>query len=138
MNSVQLVGRLTKDPQISYTSQTNTAVAVFILAVDRPTKEKQTDFPRVKVYGKQAENVEKYVHKGSMVGISGSIETGSYEKDGNKVYFTDVIASRVEFISNGKKQAENANKAASDANNEQHDVEEQIDGFEAIDEDVPF
>lgn len=126
MNNVILVGRLTKDPDIRYTAKTNTAVATFNIAIDRMGDG--ADFPRVRVIGKQAENVEKYVKKGSMVGIEGRLETGEYESDGRKVYYTDVIANRVEFISTGKKHAENA---------KQEPVEAQ-ESFESVDEDVPF
>ncbi len=133
MNSVELTGRLTREPQISYTSGTNTCVAVFAIAVDRPSKEKQADYPRIRVYGKQAENVEKFVHKGSMIGVEGSIETGSYEKDGQTVYYTDVVAKRVEFINTTQKQAESAEKQAPAVQEQQ-----QIDDFEELDEDVPF
>lgn len=134
MNRVELIGRTTADPEIRYTSTTNTAIATFTLAVDRPTKEKQTDFIRIKVLGKQAENCEKYLKKGRMIGIEGSIETGDYESDGKKVYFTDVLASRVQFIEWGEKTPERAQKEPQNANQE----EEQIDGFEELDEDAPF
>lgn len=133
MNRVELIGHLTADPEVRYTSATNTAIATFTVAIDRPTKDKQTDFPRVKVIGKAAENCEKYLKKGRLVGIEGSIETGDYESNGKKVYFTDVLASRVEFIDWGEKTAERAQKEPQGANEG-----EQIDGFEAIDEDVPF
>ena len=92
-NCVFLIGRLTADPEVRYTSATNTAIAAFTVAVNRPTKEKQTDFPRIKVIGRQAENCEKYLKKGRMVAVEGSIETGDYESNGKKVYFTDVLAS---------------------------------------------
>lgn len=133
MNRVELIGHLTADPEVRYTSATNTAIATFTVAIDRPTKDKQTDFPRVKVIGKAAENCEKYLKKGRLVGIEGSIETGDYESNGKKVYFTDVLASRVEFIDWGEKTAERAQKEPQNANEG-----EQIDGFEAVDEDVPF
>lgn len=133
MNRVELIGRTTADPEVRYTSATNTAIATFTVAVNRPTKEKQTDFIRVKVIGKQAENCEKYLKKGRLVGIEGSIETGDYESNGEKVYFTNVLASRVEFIDWGEKTAEKAQKEPQDASEG-----EQIDGFEAMDEDVPF
>lgn len=125
MNCVQLVGRLAKDPK-----QGNGVVSITV-AVDRPTQEKATDFPQVKVFGKQAETVMRYLRKGSQVAVIGSIETGKYDRNGETVYFTDVIAHRVEFVSGGAKQAETDEKRASNA-------PEQIDGFEAIDEDVPF
>lgn len=133
MNRAELIGRLTADPEVRYTSATNMAVATFTLAVDRPVKDKKTDFIRIKVLGKPAENCEKYLKKGRMVGIEGSIETGDYESNGKKVYFTDVKASRVEFIDWGEKTAQGPQKGP-----QNEPKEEQIDGFEAIDEDVPF
>ena len=133
MNRVELIGHLTADPEVRYTSATNTAIATFTVAIDRPTKEKHTDFIRVKVIGKAGENCEKYLKKGRLVGVEGSIETGDYESDGKKVYFTNVLASRVEFIDWGEKTAERAQKEPQNANES-----EQVDGFEAIDEDVPF
>ena len=103
MNNVELIGRLTKDPEVRYT-QSNMAVATMTLAIDRPTKEKQTDFPKVIVFGKAALNCQKYLQKGRLVGVNGSIQTGSYQNEhGNTVYTTDVVASRVEFIDWGKK-----------------------------------
>ena len=133
MNRVELIGRLTADPEVRYTSTTNTAIATFTVAIDRPTKDKQTDFIRVKVIGRPAENCEKYLKKGRMVAVEGSIETGDYESNGKKVYFTNVLASRVEFIDWGEKTAERAQKEPQITNEG-----EQIDGFEEIDEDVPF
>ena len=76
MNSVVLIGRLTRDPEVRYTASTQMAVASFTVAIDRPVRaggEKQTDFPRVTVFGKQAENCEKYLAKGRLVGVQGRI-----------------------------------------------------------------
>ena len=131
MNNVTLIGRLTKDPEVRYTSGTQTAVARYNIAIDRPTKDKETDFIPIVVFGKQAENCEKYLAKGRMVGIEGRIQTGSYtNKDGNKVYTTDVVANRVEFIDYGNK---NEQKPKQDA---QMGIPE---GFAQIeDEDIPF
>ena len=81
MNSVQLIGRLTRDPEVRYTAS-QMAVATFSVAIDRPTRaggERQTDFPRVTVFGKQAENCEKYLAKGRRVAVEGRIQTGSYQ-----------------------------------------------------------
>lgn len=107
MNSVQLIGRLTRDPDVRYTSGSQMAVATFVLAIDRPTRqgeEKKADFPRITVFGKQAETCEKYLVKGRKVAVEGRIQTGSYQnKDGNTVYTTDVIANRVEFLEWGDK-----------------------------------
>lgn len=109
---------------MSYGSGSQMAICKFTLAVDRMGKDKGTDFPRVTVFGKQAETCEKYLAKGRQVGITGRIQTGSYEKsDGTKVYTTDVIADRVDFLGGG----ERAEKQESLA-----------DTFEAIDADVPF
>ena len=131
MNSVVLIGRLTRDPEVRYTAGTQMAVATFTVAIDRPAKagaERQTDFPRVTVFGKQAENCEKFLTKGRLVGIQGRLQTGSYDdKNGNKVYTTDVIADRVEFLEWGEKAK---NTAMSD--------ETAPTGFSAIDEEIPF
>ena len=102
MNSVNLVGRLTRDPEVRYTSS-QMAVARFSIAIDRGRgkdgEERGADFPNIVVFGKQAESCEKYLEKGSQVAITGRIQTGSYTRqDGQKVYTTDVVADRVEFI----------------------------------------
>ncbi len=99
-NSVNLTGRLTKDPELRYIPETQNAVAAFTIAVDRPfSKDKQADFIKITVFGKQAENAERFTAKGKMVGVQGYIKTGSYKnKEGAIVYTTDVIADRVEFL----------------------------------------
>ncbi len=98
MNNVVLVGRLTKDPELRYAG--DKAVCNFTLAVDRPFKKDEADFIRIVTWGKQAENSEKYLRKGSQCAIQGSIQTGSYtDKNGNKRYTTDIMANRVEFLS---------------------------------------
>ena len=127
MNITILIGRLTKDPEVRYLPDTGTAVATFTLAIDRPTKnkEKQTDFPRVTVFGKQAENCERFLAKGRLVGVQGILHTGSYKnKDGATVYTTDVVADRVEFLEWGEK------KRDSQVNDEPD--------FQALEEDCPF
>ena len=134
MNSVNLIGRLTKDPEVRYISETGMAVATFTVAINRPVKqgqEKKTDYPRVTVFGRQAENCERYLDKGRLVGIQGRIQTGSYkDRDGKIVYTTDVIAERVEFLDFGDKAAQN------DAQSVSEGVPE---GFRAVlDEDIPF
>jgi single-strand DNA-binding protein len=100
MNSVILIGRLTKDPELRYIPESQNAVATFTLAVDRPfAKEKQADFIRIVVYGKQAENCERFLTKGKLTAVQGRIQPGSYKnKEGATVYTTDVIADRVEFL----------------------------------------
>ena len=74
MNSVALIGRLTKDPEIRYIPESQNAVASFTMAVDRPfSKEKQADFIRITVFGKTAENCERFLAKGRLVAVNGSI-----------------------------------------------------------------
>lgn len=145
MNSVVLIGRLTRDPEIRYTASTQMAVATFTVAIDRPVRaggDKQTDFPRVTVFGKQAENCEKYLAKGRLVGIQGRLQTGSYQnKDGVTVYTTDVVADRVEFLEWGDRQQEDG--SYSQGKNTDHrsyvEVQEEMpDSFQMINEDVPF
>ena len=117
MNLVLISGRLTKDPEVRYTTGTQMAVAVFTLAIDRGKnkngEDMGADFPRVTVYGKQAENCERYLAKGCRVAVQGKIQTGSYEdKNGQKVFTTDVIAQRVEFIDFKGKTPQNEKQGA--------------------------
>jgi single-strand DNA-binding protein len=100
MNIVILTGNLARDPEKSYT-QSGMAITRFTIAVNRFRKTEggdDADFIRVTSFDKQAELVERYLKKGSKVGVEGRIQTGSYEKEGKKVYTTDVIANRVEFL----------------------------------------
>lgn len=133
MNVVTLIGRLTSDPEVRYISESQMAVATFTVAIDRPVRsgqEKKTDFPRVTVFGRQAENCERFLDKGRLVGIQGRIQTGSYDKGGQKVFTTDIIADRIEFLEWGDKNATKSNTDhASDV----------PDGFRAVpDNDIPF
>ena len=132
MNNVVLIGRLTKDPELRYIPQSETAVASFTLAVDRPqSKEKAADFIRIVTFGKTAELCEKYLAKGRLVGITGRINTGSYkDKDGKTVYTTDVYADRVEFLDRGDKTGEP----------KQEEMKGIPHGFQALDgeDDIPF
>ena len=100
MNLVCLCGRLTKDPDVRYTQgEKSTCVARYTLAVDRRTKEKKTDFIRCIAFGKSAEFAEKYLYKGIKIAVEGRIQTGSYtNKDGQKVYTTDVVVESTEFV----------------------------------------
>ena len=119
MNHVSLVGRLTKDPDVRYTTGENAScVARFSVAVNRTYKNAEgkydADFPSVIAFGRTGEFIEKYFHKGDMIGISGRIQTGRYtNKDGNTVYTTDVVAENVEFVS-GKGGGTTEKKAEAD------------------------
>ena len=128
------MGRLARDPEVHYTQGENpTAIARYTLAVDRRVKkegEQSADFIGVVAFGKAAEFIEKYCHKGVKLLITGRIQTGSYtNRDGNKVYTTDVIAEEQEFCESKKSTEEEAPKT-------------DADGFmnvpEGIDEDFPF
>lgn len=125
MNKVIIMGRVAREINLAYTAN-QIAVASFPVAVDRITKageEKKADFPQVKVFGKQAENCEKFSGKGCRIAIEGRIQTGSYtNKDGATVYTTEVVAERVQFIDFA-------------SNRKDEPVQ---DGFAAIDEEIPF
>ena len=104
MNKIILMGRLTRDPDIRVTTAENTmTIARYTLAVDRRTRKTDTneptaDFISCVAFGKAAEFIEKYFHQGMRVLITGRIQTGSYtNKDGQKVYTTDVIVEEQEF-----------------------------------------
>ena len=111
MNKAFLVGRLTKDPELRYLSD-NTPVVNFTIAINRTfanqSGEKQADFINIVVWRKQAENIKKYVAKGSLVGIDGRIQSRSYDnQEGKKVYITEVVADKVQFL-DSKGQRENS------------------------------
>lgn len=116
MNKVILVGRLTRDPDVRYTGEGNSmAVARYTLAVDRRFKregEPTADFINCVAFGKSAEFVDKYLHKGTKMVVSGRLQTGSYtNKDGQKVYTTDVIIEEQEFAESKSASAGSATSA---------------------------
>ena len=144
MNKVVLVGRLTRDPEVRYSQGDNaTAVARYTLAVDRRFRrdgEPTADFIPCVVFGRSAEFAEKYFHQGLKVVVTGRIQTGSYtNRDGNKVYTTDVVVEDQEFAES---------KAASQANGNNYTPARPEpsaasgDGFmnipDGIDEELPF
>lgn len=159
MNSVILIGRLTRDPELRYTPNTQTAVAYFTLAIDRPVsagQESQADFIRITVFGKQAETVDRYLKKGSQAAVSGRIQTGSYrDKNGQTVYTTDVIANRVEFLGSRNNNGGGSNANSGFGGNDSYQGGQQQsapapqqdafggqddfpDAFQAADDDIPF
>ena len=116
MNKVILIGRLTRDPELRYTSS-NVATCTFSVAVDRPfanqNGEREADFINIVVWRKQAENCKNYLTKGSQVAIEGRIQTRNYDdKDGKKVYVTEVVADNVQFL--GTKGSNGGASQASD------------------------
>jgi len=109
MNKVILMGRLTKDPELRYTSVNNTAVCTFSLAVDRrfskPGEEKQADFFNIVAWRKQAEFCGKYFTKGLKVVVVGSLQNRSWDdNEGKKHYITEVIADEVYFAESRKNE----------------------------------
>ena len=111
MNKAILMGRITRDPDVRYVGANNTAVARFTLAVDRrfqrDNSEQTADFISCVAFGKTAEFIEKYGHKGTKFVVEGRIQTGSYtNKDGQKVYTTDVVCENVEFAESKNSQGD--------------------------------
>ena len=140
MNKVILMGRLTRDPSISYTqansAQESTCVARYSLAVDRRFNsdgERKADFISCVAFGRQAEFAEKYLRKGTKIAITGRIQTGSYtNRDGQKVYTTDVVVEEQEF----------AESKASGQTAQQNPASASEDGFmeipDGLEEELPF
>ena len=151
MNKVELIGRLTRDPEVKYTQgQEPVAVARYTLAVDRRWKEangdRQADFISCVAFGKGGEFAEKYLHKGMKIGVVGRIQTGSYTKqDGTKVYTTDVVVEEQEFCESKAANDVAQNTAIPQANASQYAAKPKqsaVDGFmsipDGIDEELPF
>mgnify|MGYP003312663958 CR=1 FL=1 len=155
MNEAILTGRLTKAPELRYTSGTQTAVCIFTLAVDRPASKDRgnngpaADFIRIKTFGKLAENCDRYLEKGQKANVAGRIQTGSYEtEDGRRVYTTEVVARTVEFGpkagsaagTDGGRRPEDGNEVQATKGNEERYVQSEFDGFyETVSEDeIPF
>ena len=130
MNSVALIGRLTRDPDVRYKDEL--AIARFTVAVVRPPmkgKEATSDFPSCVAFGKTAETIEQYFSKGSRIGITGRIQTGSYtDKDGKKVYTTDVVVEHIDFL-----------ERKADTEKPSEPVQQPLPGFEKLEgDDIPF
>lgn len=137
MNKVIIIGRFTRDPEIKYSTGENaTATARFSLAVNRRFKNKEgnydADFINCVAFGKTAEFIEKYFTKGMAIGITGRIQTGSYtNKEGQKVYTTDVVVEETEFV-------ESKNKGTSD-NVPNNNANSNSDFEETVsDDEMPF
>lgn len=138
MNIVVLMGRLTRDPETRYTQGENSmAVSRYTLAVDRRYKregENSADFISCVAFGKSAEFAEKYLLKGMRITVSGRIQTGSYtNKDGIKVYTTDVVVDNQEFA-----QSKAESEAEAQGQPQKARAEEFMALPEGIDEDIPF
>ncbi|EMM1395472.1 single-stranded DNA-binding protein [Clostridioides difficile] len=135
MNSVILIGRLTKDPELKYIPGSGTAVSTFTIAVDRDYIKKdgtkETDFIPIEVMGKLAEVCANNLGKGRLVAVEGSIKVNSYEKDGEKRTYTKVHANKIKFLDYKKEDNEKEYMF------EPKGLDQQ--GFQAIDDpDIPF
>lgn len=142
MNSVSLMGRLTRDPEVRYTANTQMANARFVVAVNRKlSKEKRqeaesnnqptADFISCIAFGKTAENIATYFRKGQRIAVTGHIQTGSYEKDGQRIYTTDVVADSFDFVESNSSST-NTNQGYSNP------VDLGMSGQESFDDDLPF
>ena len=141
MNKVVLMGRLTRDPEVRYSQgEKATAIARYTLAVDRTFKrdgEQTADFINCVVFGKTAEFIEKYGRKGTKFVIEGRIQTGSYtNKEGVKVYTTDIVVEQVEFAES--KASADGNTINNTANSNAPTDTSFMDIPDSIDEELPF
>lgn len=139
MNNVILMGRLTKDPEIR-TTNSGLSVCKFTVAVDRYSKdgEDKTDFINCVAWRKTAEFIDKHFSKGQRILLSGSIQTGSYEKDGRTVYTTDVLVDKAEFCENKKNSDSAPAPTRAREPKETEETEETEDIALDISEDLPF
>ena len=147
MNKVILMGRLTRDPEVRYGGANNSAVARFSLAVDRRFKrdgdEQTADFINCVAFGKTGEFLEKYARKGTKFVVEGRIQTGSYtNKEGQKVYTTDVVCENVEFAESKNAQGGGSSNSGFDGGAGFTPSSDAGDGFmnipDGIDEELPF
>lgn len=147
MNKVVLVGRLTRDPEVKYSQgEKSTAICRYTLAVDRRFKrenEQNADFIPCLVFGKSAEFAEKYFRQGLRISVSGRIQTGSYtNKDGVKVYTTEVVVEEQEFAESRREQEQNNHSQSNSGQNQNSYGTSGNDGFmnipDGIEEELPF
>lgn len=134
MNKVILMGRLTKDPEIT-SATSGSQIARFDIAVDRRFKREgdpDADFFNCNAFGKQAEFVDKYLHKGTKIVISGRVQNNNYtDKNGNKVYGTKIMVEEIEF-------AESKNANSGNTSSEQTSISDFLNVPEGLVEELPF
>lgn len=126
MNKVTLIGRLTKDPEIKLTSN-QTQFCNFTIAVDRRFKDsngqRQADFINCVAWKQTAVFIQKYFKKGNRIGISGSIQTRSYDKDGQKVFITEVLVEEAEFVEAQQQTTQPENQPEPEAQQQEPELE---------------
>lgn len=140
LNRVVIVGRLTKDPDLRYTPN-GVAVANFTVAVNRPFSNQQgnreADFINCVIWRTQAENLAKYMSKGSMVGVDGRIQTRNFEgQDGKRVFMTEVVAESVQYLES-KNSSQSNNQSSNQSNGQQEPYSEE-NPPDLSDDDLPF
>lgn len=143
MNKVILMGRLTRDPEVRYTQgEEPMAIARFALAVDRRGKrdgEASADFPSCVCFRRTAEFIEKYAHQGTKLVVVGRIQTGSYtNRDGQKVYTTDVVVEEAEFAESKAAAGQRENSRSEQKPEPQVDADGFMNIPDGIDEELPF
>ena len=142
INNVVLVGRLTKDVEVKKT-QSGLSVASFTIACDRRLSQEQrnnneqsADFISCVAWRGSADFLGRYGHKGDTVGVEGRIQTRTYDRDGQKVYVTEIVANSVSILhSNQPRQAQTQNTAATQANDP---MEDYLNGYEINSDELPF
>lgn len=140
MNRAILIGRLTKDLELRKTP-TGTSVLRFTVAVNRRVaagQEPVADFINCVAWNKTAELMAQYIHKGSQVGLEGRIQTGSYEKDGTRVYTTEVICDSVQFLDPKASSTREVSPVNESQNNNNDDESFNMGGYDASSDDLPF
>lgn len=143
-NCVFILGRLTRDPELRYTANTQMANARFVVAVNRKlSKEKRqeaenngyptADFISCMAWGKTAENIGNYFHKGNRIAITGHIQTGSYEnQQGQRIYTTDVVVDSFDFVESNSSGSTDTNQGYSNP------ADLGMSGQESFDSELPF
>ena len=123
MNQIIIIGNLTEAPELRVSQSSGKHICRFTVATnDGYGDKKETNFHRVVCFDKTADNCEKFLSKGSKTAVTGRVKYGNYEKDGRKIYFTDIVASNVEFLSKGEEKPQ----------------DDMPPGFEQVQEEIPF
>ena len=134
LNKVLLIGRLTKDPELRYTTNNNTPKCLFTLATDKFSsnrEEHSADFLSCVAWNKQAENLVKYCSKGSLILVEGAIHSSSYDdNDGKRVYRQDITANRITFL-NTNRQGQNGQNAQNSQNRPNNQANSNNQGWQS-------